>query len=192
MAADAADDCSVSVLRANVLAVVVVPVAALLSFLPLALAWGGEEVARGWELAGDHVVIFIVALLGATLAHELLHLLGFLVGGAPRSSLRLGVHLRVLTPYASCSEPLTVEAYRFGAALPGLVLGVVPVLLAWALGSGALAVFAFLMLTGAGGDAIVIWLTRHLPAGTLVVDHPNRVGCAVRALPTAAVELAGD
>jgi hypothetical protein len=31
----------------------------------------------------------------------------------------------------------------------------------------------------AGGDALILWLLRGVPAGRLVRDHPSKPGCLV-------------
>jgi len=32
---------------------------------------------------------------------------------------------------------------------------------------------------GAGGDFLILWLTRHVKAGMQVEDHPTNAGCYV-------------
>jgi hypothetical protein len=74
---------------------------------------------------------------------------------------------------------MAAGAYRFGAAVPGVVLGVLPALAGLATGGGALFLFGLLFTLAAGGDALILWLLRDVPAARLVSDHPTRAGCLV-------------
>jgi len=112
--------------------------------------------------------------------HELLHAGGFLLfGRAPRHAVRVGVHRRTLTPYASCSAPVPASAYRGAALLPAAILGVLPAVASLLLGWGWLAIWAALMLAVAGGDLAAVWAIRRVSADALVLDHPTRVGCTI-------------
>jgi hypothetical protein len=110
--------------------------------------------------------------------HELLHAAGFLLfGRAPRTQVRIGFQRRTLTPFASCSTPVTASAYRAAGLLPALVLGGLPLLAAWATGSAGLLLWAWVMLALAGGDVAAVWAMRSVPGDAMVVDDPALVGC---------------
>jgi len=65
-------------------------------------------------------------------------------------------------------------------ALPALLLGVLPGLIAGITGSGWLMAYGALMLAMASGDLLVLWLIRDVPSGRLVRDHPSEVGCEIQ------------
>lgn len=90
-----------------------------------------------------------------------------------------GINWRTLTPYAHIKVPITARAYRWGAFMPGLVLGLIPCLIAVLTGSGWLLVVGAVFILVAGGDFLVLWLLRGVPAGALVEDHPTAIGCRV-------------
>ena len=95
-----------------------------------------------------------MALLVGTLLHEAIHATAFLrIGGASRPSVGMGVHWKMLTPYAWCEEPIAAEAYRWVALLPGLILGVVPFLAALAMSSAWLAAWGIFFTLAASGDS---------------------------------------
>lgn len=164
--------------RANVLALAVIPVLAALVLVPFGLLHGTGSLGAAliWIIAP---LVFIPFALVSIVVHEGLHGLGFLLAGVPRSSLRFGFQARTLTPYASCTVPVTASRYRFAAALPALVLGVIPMLASWITGRAELALAAFWMLLFAGGDLLILWLVRDLPPATMVIDHPERAGCRI-------------
>lgn len=172
------EDRSISMARANVLALATMPVTAALVMVPYVLLHGVRALEGGWNgVVGP--LVFIPLVLISIVVHEGLHGLGFLVSGVPRSSLRFGVQRQTLTPYASCTVPVEARHYRLAAAMPALVLGIVPAIIGWATGWVPAAVYAMWMLWFAGGDLLILWIIRDLPARTLVIDHPDRAGCRI-------------
>lgn len=174
-------DRSVSLAAANAVALAgALPVLAAL-MLPFGLLWGGTAVADGAVWWSARPLLFVGALVGGVLVHEALHALTWRASARlPPGSVRLGFNWKALTPYAHCSAPMPARAYRLGAAAPGVVLGLLPVVAAWGTGSGAALVFGLVFTLAAGGDALILWLLRGVPPGTLVEDHPTRAGCLVR------------
>jgi hypothetical protein len=126
--------------------------------------------------------IWAPALVLGIVVHELIH--GFAWAWAarkPLSAIRFGVNWKALAPHAQCTVPLPASAYRLGAAAPGLLLGIVPALAGTLTGVGGVAAFGWLMVLGAGGDIVVLWLIRSVPPASLVQDHPSRAGCIAAA-----------
>ena len=145
--------------------------------LPYALIWGPRALVVGLGDLGWWLVPVIV--LGVV-AHELLHGLGWkLAGGLPWSQIKFGVQWKQLMPYAHAKVPMRVGPYRLGAALPGLVLGVVPVLAALALGHTGLLWVGVFFVVAAVGDLMILWVLRRLPPTAQVLDHPTLPGCLV-------------
>lgn len=119
-------------------------------------------------------------MLAGIVAHELLHVATWRVfGGLPRDVLSLGFSWRTLTPYAHCSVPMRATPYIVGAAVPGVVLGLVPSLIGLLTASGGWLCFGLLFTLAAGGDALIVWSLRDVGGDTLVADHPTRPGCIV-------------
>lgn len=173
-------DRSVSLATANLYALVgALPVLAALA-APFAFAWGWGDVEEGFLWWADRPVGFLGALVVGVLVHEGLHAVAWRSSARlPAGSVRLGMNWRALTPYAHCGVPMPARAYRIGAAAPGVVLGLVPVAVAWATGNGAWLAFGLLFTLAAGGDALILWLLRGVPPEALVADHPTRAGCVV-------------
>ena len=149
-----------------------------ISITPLLFAvfiffWAAPSIPShwGWPQAALSLLLFIISIC----IHELLHGVGYFLGGAKWSQIEFGV--RKLTPYAHCSVPLNRNNYRWAAALPGLILGLFPVLVSLIIGSSTWMLFGTLMTVSAAGDALILWLLRDAPADALVFDHPTKVGC---------------
>ncbi|PSQ70106.1 MAG: hypothetical protein BRD26_05270 [Bacteroidetes bacterium QH_1_64_81] len=116
--------------------------------------------------------------LGVVL-HEGLHGLGHVRGEATWDDVRFGMHWKALTPFAQCMVPTRARAYRIALALPGLVLGAVPLALGVSTGIWLVTFFGFLMLVAAAGDVLILWVLRGVPPRAWVQDHPRQVGCLV-------------
>ena len=123
-------------------------------------------------------LVWAPALVFGIVVHELIHGLAWAwTGRKPLRAIRFGVSWRALAPHAQCTVPLPASAYRLGATAPGLLLGVVPALAGTLTGVGAVAAFGWLMVLGAGGDIVVLWLIRSVQGHVLLQDHPTRAGC---------------
>jgi hypothetical protein len=120
----------------------------------------------------------IPSLLIGVPFHELIHGLSWAYfGKKPLGDIKFGFQLATLTPYAHSKVPLPARAYRMGALMPALLLGVVPYLIGLATGMGWFAIFGLLYIFAAGGDIVVYWLIRKVDGDSLVEDHPSRAGC---------------
>jgi hypothetical protein len=126
------------------------------------------------------VHILLPTIVFGILMHEGLHWLGY-VGCAqlPRKTVRFGFKLRSFAAYVHADSPVRISAYRCLVALPGVILGVVPVFVGIGWESASITLYGFLMLVGASGDFAILWKIRHVPPESYVLDHPYRAGCWV-------------
>ena len=168
-------DLSISMARANVIvAFISIPVV-LLQFVLFIGLHGIENLGLAWN-----PLLLIIAVLLGVVIHELIHGLSWAVfGHKPFSAIQFGFQWQSFTPYAHLKEPVGVNAYRLGAFLPGFVLGICPYILSLLLGSGDLFWFSLIHTSASGGDWLILWLIRHVKAGTQVEDHPTNAGCYV-------------
>lgn len=173
-------DLSVSMAEANLYALVATLPPAALIIAGYSMFWGIGALGRGAMALFGNFLLFVAILVVGVVVHELIHGLTWaLAGRKPLRAIRFGVQWKTLTPYAHCSEPLEVRAYRIGAAMPGLLLGILPSLAGIVGGSGFLTAFGLFFTLAAGGDFLILWLIRGVRPGTLVEDHPERAGCYV-------------
>ena len=175
------DDRSVSIPLANVLAGAV----ALVLAIPMVLIYGRlTQESVFTVLDGDPgwgtVTAVIVGIFAGTYLHELIHATSFRhIGKASKAAVGMGVHWKVLTPYAWCKEPISAAAYRWAAVLPGITLGVIPFVVSLIVAEAWLAVWGVFFTLAASGDFLVLWLIRDLERATWIIDHPSRCGCAI-------------
>jgi hypothetical protein len=122
----------------------------------------------------------VPAALALIVLHELVHAISWkYASGLPWSDFKFGIIWKALTPYCHATSPMNIRAYRFGAALPLLVTGMLPWLAALAAGDAGWTFVTALLIGGACGDLYVLWTLRDIPSNALVQDHPSRVGCIV-------------
>lgn len=161
--------------RANVVGLLFSAPLFLLPIVLYALVWGSsfESVLDGSPL------VLLAAFIVGIVAHELLHGVGFMLGGAARGDVDFGIHWHVLSPYAHCGTPLRAGPYRLALTLPALVLGLLPVLIGIVGGAFWIVFFGAVMLAVAGGDAAILWALRSVPQRAWVQDHPTEIGCLV-------------
>jgi hypothetical protein len=173
-------DLSISMDKANVYSLVIaLPGAALLIGVYI-LRWKPDDLIAGFNSLFSNLIIFLVVFFLGILLHELIHgLTWMLFGQKPFRAIKFGFQLKTFTPYAHCIEPMKVNAYRIGAAMPGILLGLLPALIGIITGNGWLMAFGVLFTAAAGGDFLILWLIRNVDGDKLVEDHPTRVGCYI-------------
>ena len=124
------------------------------------------------------VILFVSSFIAGIILHEALHGLTWVVMGRKTfRDLRFGVHWASLSPYTHLAVSIPARAYRIGCLVPFLALGAVPCLVSLFTENAILLLYGAIFTIGAGGDLTVIWIIRHVDAGTPVMDHPSRVGC---------------
>jgi len=107
--------------------------------------------------------------------HELIHALGFrLFGKAPWSKIKFGFVAKLLTPYANPTIPLSKTAYLWSGALPGLTIGVLPLLLGFIIGSMPLSFVGLISVIAATGDIFIIWTLRGAASNQFVLEHADQ------------------
>lgn len=172
-------DYSIGVARANLLGVPLFLIMFALVLLPFEIIWGWNVLVIAIVHAST-LTVGVPLLIGGVIGHEALHGIGWMhFGKTPMSAIRFGFHWKTITPFAHCTLPIKASAYRAGAALPGIVLGILPAAVGLTLGIGIVALFGAFFLAAASGDALSLWIMRSVPADAEVIDHPTRVGCLV-------------
>ena len=159
----------ISIVKANVLALVTAgPFAALAAALYI-MKWGGVSFSLG--LKG--VVLFVVFFLISIPIHEGIH--GLVWGCFCKKrfkSIRFGIMKESGTPYCHCMEPLRFGGYILGCLAPFLILGIGLFLVSLFTQSSLLLLLSILNLLCAGGDTtIALMLLPHLNAE--ILDHPT-------------------
>ena len=164
---------TIGMLKANVMALVMLGLFCLLGVAGMYAIWGGISFGRPWSS-----MLFCIGIFAGVAVHELIH--GFTWMWATRSGfshLRFGL-LRGGV-YCHIDVPMSKRKYVVGALMPLLLLGVVPFLLSFATNSLWLMLFGAIFIGCAMGDVLIVWAIRKESLDTLVYDHPSEPGCIV-------------
>lgn len=170
-----AQDATVSIVKANVMAfVTALPIGVL--FLLLFHVFH-PDIWLG--MAFRECSLWLTILMFVSIpVHEGLHGCGWF-GFCKKKwkSIQFGVMWDSLTPYCHCREALTVMQYYLGLLLPFTVLGLIPSVIALAVGSPLLAFFGAYNLLIAGGDTTIAWIiVKYLGKPARIFDHPDQCG----------------
>lgn len=169
-----------SIVRANVFA--------LLFGLPFIVVFGALFFAVNAsspmpDIGPLSFLLFMLTYILLVVVHELIHGATWAVFAKNRfADIEFGFIKEQLTPYCTCKTPLGKWPYVIGAAMPCIVLGIIPSAVGIVVGSSAWLSMGLLMIISAGGDAMIIWMVlRYKPkADELVfVDHPTELGGVV-------------
>lgn len=168
---------SIDIVKANLFAVVIMAVSAVVFLFIFFWIWKDRKPIG--ELFGDglHWGLLMVAMIVGIAVHELIH--GITWACFAKSgwrSISFGVMWKMLTPYCHCNEPMHIHGYMAGAMMPCLVLGVVPAIVAIAIGSLPLLVWGIIFIAAAAGDIWMTWLLTKEDPRSLVLDHPSEAG----------------
>ncbi len=167
-------DLSVSLAAANLRSIIFALPPVVLVFALYVLFWGRPHFSI--NLTG--VLIMIVLFITGVVLHEAIHgLVWALRGTRSFSTIKFGMNIRALAPYAHATVPMSASAYRLGAFSPAFVLGVIPSIAGIVTGNLPATLYGMVFLAAAAGDFLVLWLIRHVPPDALVKDHPTRAGC---------------
>lgn len=122
-------------------------------------------------------LILGVASIAGIVIHELIHGICFArFNETGFKSIKFGAYWKHLAFYCHCSEPIKVKHYLITLLMPSIILGFLPLVLAYTIQSFALLFFACTMICGGIGDFYISWLILKLDKDCLIIDHPSKVG----------------
>jgi hypothetical protein len=168
----------------------------ILFCIPYTMIWG-DDLIEYWKLKinllkGNFILLnfvynifgylfwTVIILIAGIFMHELLHgVVWIFFAEKGFRSLSFGIMKPDFAPYIHCRDPLPVNAYRAGIVMPGVILGIIPLLAGLITGGFKIFIFGFFFTWAASGDFIILWMIRHLRADEFVQDHPELVGCII-------------
>ena len=130
-------------------------------------------------------LLFIVLFVVLIVAHELIHGLTWsLFSEHHFKDIEFGFMKEFLTPYCTCTIPLSKSQYIWGALMPCILLGILPTALGILLGSSLLFWIGIVMILAAGGDIMIVikvmaFKKQSESTEILVYDHPTQAGSVI-------------
>ena len=165
---------TISMLSANLLAIALFVVVGALLGIPYLYFYGADELASWNTIFPWFLLLLLVGIVVHELVHGITWLLfthkgfnhlsfGFLPGGV----------------YCHIDVPMPKRQYVIGALMPLLLVGIVPTLVAFCVGSLLWLLLGIVFIVSAAGDMMIVWAIRNEPTDVLVYDHPSEAGCYV-------------
>lgn len=177
-------DIQISVLTANFVGI-------LLTLPFVAAIVAGYILRNGWpdfhKVLDENSVLYFVGIgvimvssIVLAVVHEKIHGWFWTIGAENgKKDIEFGFQKETLTPYCTCTSPLSKSIYILGSMMPMTILGVVLGVVSIFVNSFILlAVSAIQIIGGAGDILITTMLLFHKTKGKDVVllDHPTKIG----------------
>lgn len=171
---------TVSIVRANLVAVILLIPLAVIGFGLFLLKNRDGGIDTGMSRGPLGMLLFLVLLVALIVVHEAIHGASWAVFTKRGfRDIEFGFMKQYLTPYCTCTVPLTKGQYIFGALMPFLVLGVLPMALGIFTGFLPGLLMGIIMADSAAGDLMIVWnILRYRTGAKEVVymDHPTQAG----------------
>ena len=170
---------TVSIIKANWFAI--------LLLIPLFVVGGGLFYLKNRGLGDERFISSLLIFFGAYLVlivvHELIHGVSWALFTEHHwKDIAFGFMKQYMTPYCSCRVPLSKGQYIFGALMPLILLGIVPMLVGILIGSWLITLLGIVMADAAAGDILIVWnLLKYRSEAKEIVymDHPTQAGGVV-------------
>ena len=164
---------TVSMMTANLISIPFLLIVGGLSGWIYYMVWHTFE----WNRVSNALWLMVAIVVGIVV-HELIH--GFTWMAVTRQSFKhLSFGTMAGAVYCHIDVPMRKRPYIIGAVMPLLLLGVIPTVVAIAVGSLFWLVFGVIFVVCAIGDIMIMWIIRREPSDTLIYDHPTEAGCVI-------------
>ena len=169
---------TIGIVKANLMSLIV-----CLPVIAIFVLWWFLRNTFSHEVMSTKPLTIVVSLIIITVVHELIHAFFWGVSAPGHfKSIELGFVKEMMTPYCACLEPLTKTQYIIGSVAPGVILGIIPCVIAVLTANFSLFLFGIIGFISGGGDyQIDLKLLGYKSdkESLLCLDHPTKVGLMV-------------
>ena len=153
----------------------------IVALVPYLFIWRGEGHGLSSVFTSfTNLLVFILATIIGFVVHELIHGITWAcVAEHGFRNISFGIIWKPFMPYCHCSKPMKIRHYMIGALMPCIVLGVIPVIVAYIIGNPMLLLLGAGFIAVALGDILIVWLIRKEDRHCMVLDHPTEPGCYI-------------
>lgn len=163
---------TLSITKVNLYSLFMIIPLTTIYLIPFILIWDYKVFETGRK---EFMHLFVYMFVFGIIIHELLHGITWaLFTKKGFRSIKFG--LNGLTPYCHCKEPLKVNHYRLGGAMPLIVMGIIPAISGLFFGNGLFLSVGIFFSWTAGGDILALFMLRKFDKNQLVSDHPDKMG----------------
>lgn len=170
---------TISIVKANVFAVIFMIPVLVISFGLFLMV--NKTISIHHSLSS--LLIFIAVMFALVFVHELIHGASWAIFSEHHwKDIELGFMKQYLTPYCTCGVPLKKGPYLFGALMPLVLLGILPIIAGILTGSLGVLFMGVIMTVSAAGDIMIVWqMLRYKSDADEIVylDHPTQGGLVI-------------
>lgn len=189
---------SLDVTNANLLAIFILLIVALILVVPFFLIWHNDLVSS-IDVFFDRIIDVVYGYLGEMTSSASIFL-GFIIKFLVFVVLFLGILFigvglyvligaitlacyaengwksvefgfkKLLSPYCRCIEPLNVRHFMMSTSMPVIILGIIPAIVSLCIGSVVLLVWAILFITSGWGDIYITFKLAKEDKNAKVID----------------------
>ena len=122
----------------------------------------------------------IAVTLVLTVLHEKIHGWFWTIGAENGAKdIEFGFQKETLTPYCTCTSPLSKSIYILGSMMPMTILGVILGVVSIFVGFFPLLVVAIIQIIGGAGDiliSVMLLMRKTKGKDVVLLDHPTKIG----------------
>lgn len=167
----------INIVKANIFALIIMAVSTIVLVTLFFIIWGSKKPINEIFSFPTNGLVLIIGIFIGIFIHECIHGLTWAYfAKSGWKSIKIGIIWKLLTPYCHCSEPMKIRNYRIGVIMPCIILGIIPAIIALAIGSLALLIWGIIFISVAAGDIWMTWLLNKENPDSLVLDHPSEAG----------------
>ena len=167
----------INIVKANIFALIIMAVSTIVLVTLFFIIWKDHKSINGIFNFSVNGLVMIIGIFIGIVIHEYIHGLTWAYfAKSGWKSIKIGMIWKLLTPYCHCNEPMRIRNYRIGVIMPCLVLGIIPAIIALAIGSLSLLIWGIIFISVAAGDIWMTWLLNKEKSDSLVLDHPTEAG----------------
>ena len=167
---------TISISKANLFSLFFIVLIYFPTILIYYFLWGDLKLEE-FQIDYISTFIFVVIIFSSILVHELIHASVFAYFSEDNwKSVKQGVIWEKLAPYAHCKTPLLAKHYKLAVIMPGVILGIIPVILAISIESVLLLCYGLFMIMSAAGDFMIFVLLLKIPRNKKILDHESEMG----------------
>ena len=167
---------TISIVKANIFAIGLMVAALVIGLVLFFLANDPDSVT----IRRVNPLLWILAFAVLIVVHELIHGVSWAIFTEHHfGDIAFGFMKQYLTPYCACAVPLSKGQYIFGALMPLLLVGIVPMIVGILSGSFFWLLIGAALVAGAGGDIQIVGnILRYKSEADdiLYIDHPTQAG----------------
>lgn len=163
------------------MAIIVLILSSIAILLPF-IYWNStfQEFTAWKNLVKRNIIPLTIFIIAGMIIHELVHGIAWAIfckNGF--RSISFGIDWKDFSPYCHCSEPLRLWQFYIGCAMPGIITGIIPAIIALLSGYALMALLSVFFIMAATADWLTCIKLHPYPKSAWVKDCDDLIGCEI-------------